>query len=73
MLNIEKQSVGIDIAKDSFTACICSKGANLEIHFSKVLLFENNKKGFNKFIKWFRKNSNKSTPSIFLMEATGVY
>ena len=59
MIDIEKQSVGIDIAKDSFTACVCSKNNNLEINFSDVLLFENNKKGFNKFIKWFRKNSNK--------------
>jgi len=68
-----KQSVGIDISKDSFTACLCTKRKDDSLHFSDVLKFKNEKQGFNQLIRWVRKFQGKGTELVFLMEATGIY
>jgi transposase len=69
----QKRSVGIDISKDTFTACVCTREPGNDLHFSAVSNFRNDKAGFNQFIKWVRK-ANKSLHGVnFLMEATGVY
>lgn len=68
-----KRSVGIDISKDTFTACISSKTNNGSIEFSDVGNFKNDKSGFNQLIKWVRKGGKSLNEVNFLMEATGVY
>lgn len=73
MENLVNTAVGIDIAKSTFTAAICKADLLNDLSFSNVELFENNKTGFNKFFKWVKKNSDKNTEVIFLMEATNVY
>lgn len=72
-MRVQKQSVGIDISKDSFTACLCTKALNEELLFSGVKTFKNEKSGFNKLLRWARKLGDKSVSIHFLMEATGVY
>lgn len=70
---MEKQCVGIDISKASFTAVICSKSSTDDLRFSVSKKFDNDKKGFNQLIRWVAKESEKAIPLVFLMEATGVY
>jgi len=68
-----KQSVGIDIAKASFTACVCTRMLSGETQTSPVESFDNDKHGFNQFIKWHRKITEPYVETTFLMEATGIY
>ena len=68
-----KQCVGIDISKGSFTACVCRKLLSGEALLSSVENFENNKTGYNQFVKWSRKITDPSVEVLFLMEATGIY
>lgn len=68
-----KRSVGIDISNKTFTACVCTQGADRDLHFSSVGKFNNDKTGFNQFIKWVRKTGRSLVEVNFLMEATGVY
>ena len=68
-----KQFVGIDIAKASFTACVCIYTYGDMAFFSDVASFKNTKTGFNQLMKWTRKEALKTLPVGFLMESTGVY
>ena len=72
-MTILKQSVGIDIAKDSFTVCLSKRYLNADLKQSVVVTFKNNKTGFNQLMKWVRKNADKTLPIVFVMEATGTY
>lgn len=73
LMSIIKQSVGIDISKSSFTACICSKTISEDLSFTESRTFKNDKKGFNQLLRWVRKVCLKEVSTCFLMEATGVY
>lgn len=73
MQTIIKQCVGIDISKGSFTACVCRKLLSGEALLSSVESFENNKTGYNQFVKWSRKITIPSVEMLYLMEATGIY
>jgi transposase len=73
MQPITRQSVGIDIAKLSFTACICRSYNDSRIDLSEVLKFENSKQGFNQLLKWVRKQVTLEPQISFVMEATGIY
>jgi len=68
-----KQSVGIDISKDTFMASICYLYQSGKQDFITTDPFNNTKTGFNQFVKWVRKNTAKEIQTVFLMEATGVY
>jgi transposase len=72
-MNVVKQSVGIDIAKMTFTACICKRRSDQTNKLSEVREFTNDKKGFNQFVKWVGKVMEKDVTIIFAMEATGIY
>lgn len=73
METITKYSIGIDISKDSYTACICGKTVDEELFFSEIKEFKNTKTGFNRLTKWVWKEKQKGVPFTYLMEATGVY
>ena len=73
MDQIIKQSVGIDISKETFTACVCQRDLSGEEHLSEVVDFKNLKTGFNQLVRWSRKITDPSLEVIFIMEATGVY
>jgi transposase len=68
-----KQSIGIDISKDTFTACRCQQTFSGDVSYTSVHSFTNDKKGFNQLIRWSRSQTEKGTEVVFLMEATGVY
>lgn len=68
-----KQCVGIDIAKSSFTACICFSREDGSLGYSEPRTFKNQKTGFNQLVRWVRKKCTKDSELVFLMEATGVY
>lgn len=70
---ILKQSVGIDIAKLTFTACICMRYTDQTQKISEVREFKNNKTGFNQLIKWVAKLIDKNAKVFYAMEATGIY
>ena len=70
---VQKRSVGIDISNDSFTCCVSSKQSDGSLIFSEVGTFQNEKTGFNQFVKWVRKTGKSIEGVNFLMEATGVY
>lgn len=66
-----RQSVGIDIAKATFTACLSmldAEGCN-----TPSIEFTNDRRGFNQLVRWARKESLKEYPLCFVMEPTGVY
>ena len=65
--------VGVDISKDHFHSCLCTKSENLEIKFSVVKKWNNNKEGFAQFKKWIASQIKKGSEVKYLMEATGVY
>jgi len=72
-MKIHKQSVGIDISKDTFTANICSRDKGDNLFFSEIKTFSNDTRGFNQCVRWVRKHTVPSVQTLYLMEATGVY
>ena len=72
-MDLIKQSVGIDISKSSFTACLCSRYTGDALQYSETKIFKNEKTGFNQLLRWVNKTVSKQVEVVFLMEATGVY
>lgn len=68
-----RQCVGIDVSKDSFTACLCMLSWGCRAECTEVQKFSNNKTGFNQLVKWARREAEKSHPVYFLMEPTATY
>jgi transposase len=73
MEQLLKQSIGIDIAKKDFTACLASSYSTGQIKYSSPEVFDNNKKGFNQFLKWSNKVGSQDILQTYIMESTGVY
>lgn len=66
-----RQCVGVDVAKSTFMACLSmldDMGCS-----TPSFEFDNDKHGFNQFVKWVRKEMLKEYPICFVMEPTGVY
>lgn len=69
-----RYSLGLDVSKDHFDACLASLGANFEQHFVATARFDNNPKGFKRLLKWLNKHAtHKDAPQVVVVEATGVY
>jgi transposase len=66
-----KQSIGIDVAKDSLVCCIGSLNEGDKQTFSKTKSFTNDKSGFDQLLSWATFSTFEDI--IFVMEATGVY
>lgn len=73
MKQVAKQVVGIDISKLKFDVTICISDVFCKESYITTDSFANSKAGFNKFIKWTRKQCDKSIATTYVMEATGVY
>jgi len=73
METLVRQSVGIDIAKATFTACICQRLSDGSCNHSKVESFANTSRGFNQLVKWVRKQCLPEPQVSYVMEATGIY
>jgi transposase len=73
-----KLVVGLDISKDTFTACMGTMDNQLNKHIGKANSFSNEIKGFKKLFSWIRKSCQDLKIPLdsefqFAMEATGVY
>jgi len=68
-----KYVVGIDIAKDSFVACLGYLEASQQLHFGKEATFDNTASGFADLLQWVAKQQAADSPRWFVVEATGVY
>ena len=65
--------VGIDIAKDSFVACMGHSMLSQQLHFGKEMTFANTASGFVALLGWVAKQYVSNSPLWFVVEATGVY
>ena len=72
--NFSSLSVGIDISKDNFHACIAGLLPNKQRKVVSSTKFDNTATGFEKFLTWvsYHIGSYEQKPE-FLMEASGVY
>ena len=69
-----KYSVGIDISKNDFHACLSSIDSGQHVKVIRSGKFKNNKTGFTELTQWITSScSNKDVPVSILMEATGIY
>ena len=51
-----KYVVGIDIAKDSFVACLGYLEISQQLHFGKEVAFDNRASGFADLLRWVAKH-----------------
>ena len=69
-----KYSIGIDISKNDFHACLSSIDELQKVKVVRSGTFKNNKLGFPDFVKWIKGScSQHDIPISIVMEATGVY
>ena len=69
-----KYSVGIDISKSDFHACLSTIDARQQVKVIRSGSFKNNKTGFSELTGWLKSScTQKDIPVSILMEATGVY
>lgn len=71
-MKIIKQSVGIDVSKNSLECCFGYMDENQNQNLSKVRSFPNSEKGFELLFNWVNQEAG-SKEVWFVMEATGVY
>lgn len=71
-MKVLKQSIGIDVSKDSLACCLGYTHQNEEYYFSKPKIFDNTPEGFTKLRAWVKKQGH-SGETWYVMEATGVY
>jgi len=69
-----KYSLGIDISKKEFHACLSVIDLAQHVKVEASRKFENNQQGFKELLSWISKNRKElDIPLIVVMEATGVY
>jgi len=72
-MNILRQNVGIDIAKDSFVAAFTTLETGQVVKYKGTRTFKNSDKGFKEFLIWSEKFKLDDLLVNYTMEATGVY
>ncbi len=73
LMNFLKYGIGLDMAMETFDACISLIDHRQHVQVKSQCSFSNNKKGFDSFYGWVCKNMKLSLPAVYLMEATGIY
>ena len=68
-----KQSLGIDVSKDSISITLAEVTPELRKHFESGADLANDSKGFSKLIRWLSCRVLDKERFIVVMEATGVY
>jgi len=68
-----KYSVGTDISKEKFDACISVININLDVKIVATRCFTNTPKGIEDFYKWTQTKFKHDIPVFYTMEATGIY
>ena len=72
-MEILKQNVGIDVAKDSFVATFTILLKDLIVKNKATKEFKNNSNGFENLYQWCKKLQEDNLEVNYTMEATGVY
>jgi transposase len=72
-MKVLKQSIGIDVSKDTLACCIGCIDDNNEERFSKSRSFKNSPCGFKELQRWIKKLGHSGRDTWYIMEATGVY
>lgn len=67
------QNIGIDMAKNTFVACIGFLLSDLNKQYHRAKEFSNDLTGFEAFLKWVLPLVDPKVTLQFTMEATGVY
>ncbi|MEQ8907648.1 MAG: IS110 family transposase [Vicingaceae bacterium] len=70
---ILKQSVGIDVSKDSLSICLCTLLSDLSRSYDYLEDQPNNINGFKRICSWLNKHQGEGVHLVVLLEATGVY
>jgi transposase len=74
MTSLLKYSVGVDISKNKFDACLAVLDTDQRVVIkSSKSSFSNNGKGFGELVAWIKKHLKADIPLTICMEATGVY
>src|SRR5690349_1208272 len=73
MAPIVKQSIGIDMAKDTFDVCFSVLDASGRLVVKSSRQFANHQSGFVALDQWVVKWQAPGVELCFTMEATGVY
>src|SRR5688500_4810969 len=68
-----KYSIGIDVAKETFNACISVIDQLQKVTIKGTSSFKNTAQGFKDFYVWSCKHAKENIPVNYLMEATGIY
>jgi transposase len=68
-----KYSVGNDISKDKFDACISVIDSEQRVKIIASRTFDNLQWGFKEYYEWVNNKCKISIPVVFIMEATGIY
>jgi transposase len=71
-MKVLKQSIGVDVSKDTISCCFGQKDDTGSEQFSKAKSFENSPNGFRELMNWVNEQSC-SADTWYVMEATGVY
>ena len=72
-MEVLKQNVGIDVAKDSFVATFTILLKDLIVKNKGTKEFKNNSNGFENLYQWCKKLQEDNLEVNYTMEATGVY
>jgi len=69
-----KYSLGLDVSKASFHACLSTIDNRQAVKVQRSGTFKNNDKGFSELHLWITKeHHNSSVPLVITLEATGIY
>jgi len=68
-----KYSIGTDLSKEKFDACISAIDINHYVKIVSTRCFNNTPKGIKEFYKWTQAKFKDDIPAFYTMEATGVY
>jgi transposase len=68
-----KYSVGTDISKEKFDACVSVIDTDYEVKVLATKSFRNTQVGIEEFYRWSQSKFNHESLAVYTMEATGVY
>ncbi len=72
-LEVLKESLGIDVSKDSLSFCLGILQSDLSKRFKVSSDVENTEHGFKQLNRWIRKHKSLQGLPVVVMESTGVY
>lgn len=70
---ILKQSVGLDISKDTIAACFCQQETGIPMRIISNHVFKASAMGYKQIYRWIEKQRKQPASLQITMEATGVY